>query len=81
MIRFAIDPGPLAPGPRGRPVEAGQVVCPEHGLVDLETCFTCRRYDGMTGAGPVDSMTEVRCAPTSITDILSAPLRALFEEA
>jgi hypothetical protein len=27
-------------------VEAGQVVCPRRGLVDIETCWTCPAYDG-----------------------------------
>jgi hypothetical protein len=27
-------------------VEAGQVVCPRRGLVDIELCWTCPAYDG-----------------------------------
>lgn len=27
-------------------VEAGQVVCPRQGIVDLERCWICRDYDG-----------------------------------
>jgi hypothetical protein len=28
-------------------VEAGQVVCPRRGIVDLEDCFVCRSYRGL----------------------------------
>jgi hypothetical protein len=31
-------------------VEAGQVVCPSRGVIDVETCFACGRFRGMTGA-------------------------------
>jgi hypothetical protein len=27
-------------------VEAGQVVCPRRGLVDVERCWVCPAYDG-----------------------------------
>lgn len=27
-------------------VEAGQVVCPRRGVVDLELCFVCPHFDG-----------------------------------
>jgi hypothetical protein len=30
-------------------VEAGQVACPGHGLIDIETCFACRGYWGLSG--------------------------------
>jgi hypothetical protein len=29
-------------------VEAGQVVCPHHGAVDLERCWVCPAYDGLS---------------------------------
>jgi len=29
-------------------VEAGQVVCPRQGVVDLEWCWTCPAYRGLT---------------------------------
>jgi len=41
--------------PRTRPsrervlaVEEGQVVCPRRGIVDLELCWTCPAYQGLT---------------------------------
>jgi hypothetical protein len=30
-------------------VEAGQVVCPRRGIVDLERCWVCPDYDGLSG--------------------------------
>ena len=30
-------------------VEAGQVVCPRQGIVDLERCWICADYDGLSG--------------------------------
>lgn len=32
-------------------VESGQVVCPRRGIVDLEMCWICPAYGGLT-AGP-----------------------------
>jgi hypothetical protein len=29
-------------------VEAGQVVCPRQGVVDLESCWMCPAYGGLT---------------------------------
>ena len=29
-------------------VEEGQVVCPRRGIVDLELCWTCPAYQGLT---------------------------------
>jgi len=29
-------------------VEGGQVVCPRRGIVDLEMCWTCPAYRGLT---------------------------------
>ena len=31
-------------------VEAGQVVCPRRGVVDLESCWMCPAYGGLTAA-------------------------------
>jgi hypothetical protein len=31
------------------PVEAGQVVCPRQGIVDLERCWACPDYEGLSG--------------------------------
>lgn len=28
------------------PVEAGQIVCPRRGIVDVESCFLCSRFRG-----------------------------------
>jgi hypothetical protein len=30
-------------------VEAGQVMCPLQGVVDLERCWVCPAYDGLSG--------------------------------
>ena len=29
-------------------VEAGQVVCPRKGIVDMERCWVCPAYDGLS---------------------------------
>ena len=31
----------------GRVIEAGQVACPIHGIVDLERCFGCPGFEGI----------------------------------
>ena len=31
-------------------VEAGQVVCPDRGVVDLERCWMCPAYAGLSSA-------------------------------
>ncbi|HET7169234.1 MAG TPA: hypothetical protein VFI69_08520 [Candidatus Limnocylindrales bacterium] len=38
---------PSADG-RALTVEAGQVVCPRRGLVDLEVCWVCPAYRGLS---------------------------------
>jgi hypothetical protein len=30
------------------PVEAGQVVCPRRGMVDIERCWVCPAYEGLS---------------------------------
>jgi hypothetical protein len=36
-------------------VEAGQVMCPRTGIVDLERCWICPSYDGFS-TGPVEGV-------------------------
>lgn len=36
-------------------VEAGQVMCPRVGVVDVERCWVCPFYDGFS-AGPVEGV-------------------------
>ena len=31
-------------------VEAGQVVCPGRGVVDMERCWVCPAYDGLSSS-------------------------------
>jgi len=47
------DKGHRMRPPRARvlAVEGGQVVCPRRGIVDLETCWACPAYRGLT-TGP-----------------------------
>jgi hypothetical protein len=47
--------------PSGRPsnqrvlaVEGGQVLCPRRGVVDIEGCWVCPAYQGMSG--PMDTV-------------------------
>ena len=37
------------------PVEAGQVVCPRLGVVDIERCWVCPAYDGLS-AGRIEGV-------------------------
>jgi hypothetical protein len=30
-------------------IEAGQVVCPRRGILDIEQCWTCREFGGQAG--------------------------------
>lgn len=34
---------------RGLVVEAGQVMCPRRGIVDVEDCWICPAYRGLSG--------------------------------
>ncbi len=36
-------------------VEAGQVMCPRRGIVDIEDCWVCPAYRGLTG-GQVEGL-------------------------
>lgn len=36
-------------------VEAGQVMCPLRGMVDIEDCWVCPAYQGLTG-GQVEGL-------------------------
>lgn len=36
-------------------VEAGQVVCPRRGIVDVERCWVCPAYDGLS-AGRIEGV-------------------------
>ena len=42
------NPWRLDPMERALRVEAGQVVCPRRGLVDIEACWMCPDYRGLT---------------------------------
>lgn len=47
-------------GPLVLTVEAGQVVCPERGIVDIETCYPCRGFVGVA-----DDRRQLCCAGRS----------------
>jgi hypothetical protein len=36
-------------------VEAGQVICPRQGTVDMELCWVCPAYDGLS-AGRIEGV-------------------------
>jgi hypothetical protein len=42
------NPWRLESAERALRVEAGQVVCPRRGVVDIEACWTCPEYRGLT---------------------------------
>jgi hypothetical protein len=50
-------------------VEAGQVVCPARGVVDIETCFACRSYQGLH-----DGRSErLVCTPRASSELAIVP--------
>jgi hypothetical protein len=44
-------------------VEAGEVMCPRRGIVDIEDCWVCPAYRGLTG-GQVEGLACSRAAMT-----------------
>ena len=51
---------------RTLPVEAGQVVCPRRGLIDIEVCWACPAYDGLSTGRFEGVVCRVSLAPESI---------------
>lgn len=51
-------------------VEAGQVVCPRQGLIDMERCWVCPAYDGLS-SGWIEG---VVCTVT-LADLVFEPRR------
>jgi hypothetical protein len=49
------DSGCRGPGERALRVEAGDVVCPRRGLVDIQVCWVCPYYRGLSD-GRVESL-------------------------
>jgi len=47
--------GRLNPSERALGVEAGQVACPRQGIVDIERCWVCPEYRGLS-AGHVEAL-------------------------
>ena len=51
-------------------VEAGQVMCPRQGIVDVERCWSCPAYDSLS-SGRIEGvickldLAELRSAPRS----------------
>ena len=53
-------------------VEAGQVVCPRQGVVDMERCWVCPAYNGLS-AGRIEG---VVCTARS-ADLVPTPVPAI----
>ena len=53
-------------------VEAGQVVCPNRGIVDIEVCFSCPRYRGLRGRHDDRLVCAVRPVGSGLIRILVA---------
>jgi hypothetical protein len=49
------DSGRREPGERALRVEAGHVACPRRGLVDIQVCWSCPDYRGLSD-GRVESL-------------------------
>lgn len=58
---------PAGAGRLALTIEAGEVVCPRVGIVDLERCFRCRDYDGLV-EGPVERLV---CAAATGPDLVT----------
>lgn len=53
-------------------VEAGQVVCPRQGIVDMERCWVCPAYDGLSAGwieGVVCKARSADVAPSPVPTI------------
>lgn len=48
LMNFSRSPRPRQTRERVLAIEAGQVVCPRRGIVDLESCWICPAYRGLT---------------------------------
>jgi hypothetical protein len=58
MNIFRTRPSGRATNRRVLAVEGGQVLCPRRGVVDIEGCWACPAYLGMTG----ETMDGVVCS-------------------
>lgn len=54
-MNVRIHGGRRDPSERSLRVEAGQVVCPRRGIVDIEDCWICPEYRGLSD-GQVESL-------------------------
>ena len=48
-------------------IEAGQVVCPDRGVMDVEDCWVCPAYRGLS-TGPTEGLV---CAPDRTASLYS----------
>ena len=62
--------------PRGRPthqrvltVEGGRVMCPRRGVVDIEGCWACPAYEGVSGG----SMDDLACSTKPVVMPFRSP--------
>ena len=53
-------------------VEAGQVVCPRQGIVDMERCWVCPAYDGLS-AGRIEGVV----CKANLAELTLYPLAAI----
>ena len=47
-MKLPSSPHVRRPHERTLAIEAGQVVCPRRGIVDIEDCWTCSAYRGLS---------------------------------
>ena len=53
-------------------VEAGQVMCPRAGIVDVERCWVCPFYDGFS-AGSVEGVVCTALRGSNAYDLVETP--------
>ncbi len=59
----------------GLEIEAGQVMCPQRGVADVERCFTCGRFAGVDSTGRL-----LACGPAVGPDIELSAFGAFAQE-
>ncbi len=55
MQRFSHGPATRRRNERVLAVESGQVICPRRGFVDIEQCWRCPSYRGLS-SGPIEGV-------------------------
>lgn len=61
-------------------IEAGQVMCPRLGNIDIEDCWTCPAFGGSGGASDVELVCSGRVGPGLVLPFAVWPANALADQ-